>query len=318
MTTDQDVHDALASISNDYEVRRELHAVPPHAVYEVTVGGTRAVCKVARGPRADPATEARVIEFAGRETSVPVPEILAVGEDFFVAAWRDGLPGETALDAQRARTMGAGLATLHEETVGAFEAAGFPRADRFPRAEDGRLPVDARDSWHGTVCDLLADRRDYLVEFGYGDVAAEALAFVREHPDLFRGVGDPVLCHGNYLPEHVATEGDEVACVIDWEHALVAPGEYDYWRTALPLRNNAEPAERDSVLGAFREGYESVRTLPAGFDRRAEAYRLVNAVSYLKSLHLQRQQTGQKKARTAAFFREFVDDSIQPLGDESA
>lgn len=311
-TTNRDVHDALASVSNEYRIHRELHAVPPHAVYEVTANGTRAVCKVARGPRADPATEARVIDHVGREMSVPVPEILAVGEDFFVAEWRDGLPGETALDAQRARAMGAGLAALHVETGGAFATTGFPRA------EDGGLTVDARDSWHEAVCDLLADRRDYLADFGYADVAADALAFVRERPDLFRGTGGPVLCHGNYLPEHVALSDGEVACVIDWEHALVAPGEYDYWRTALPLSGYAEPTEREAVLGTFRKGYESVRALPAGFDRRAEAYRLVNTVSYLKALHLQRQQTGQGKARAAAFFREYVYDVVEAPRDEVA
>lgn len=248
-----------------------------------------------------------MIERVGRETSVPVPELLAVGEEFFVAEWRDELPGETAVDAERARVVGAGLATLHAETAGWFETTGFPRV------EHGTLTVDARDSWPETVCALLADRRDYLADFGYEDVAAEALAFVRERPGLLDGAGDPVLCHGNYLPEHVATADGEVACVIDWEHALVAPGEYDYWRTAIPLRSSVEPSERESVLGAFREGYESVRALPAGFDRRAEVYRLVNAVSYLKALHLQRQRTGQGKARTAAFFRDYAYDAVEEL-----
>ncbi|MFC4553021.1 MULTISPECIES: aminoglycoside phosphotransferase family protein [Halorussus] len=303
-TANRDVHGALASISDEYEVVRRLHAVPPHAVYEVTIDGTRAVCKVARGQRADPAAEARVIARIGRTTSVPVPEVLAVGEDWFVAEWRDGLPGEATADAERARVMGAGLATLHAETAGSFAATGFPRD-----AGDA-LAVDARDSWHETVCDLLADRRDYLAAFGYSEVADAALTFVRERPDLLDGAGDPVLTHGNYLPEHVAAEDGEVTCVVDWEHALVAPGEYDYWRTALPLQSEAEPTERDAVLAAFREGYESVRPLPEGFERRGEIYRLINAVSYLKALHLQRQQTGQEKARTAAAFREYVYDTV--------
>ena len=313
MTEDppEDVRDALASISNDYEVRRELHAVPPHAVYEVRIDGTRAVCKVARGPRADPATEARVIGYVGRETSVPVPRILAVGENFFVAEWRDGLPGDDPeLDAERARAMGAGLATLHEETAGAFDATGFPRA------EGGTLAVDTRDSWAGTVSDLLADRRDYLADFGYDEVAEAARSFVRKNPALLDGAETPVLCHGNYLTDHVGVAGGEVTCVIDWEHALVAPAEYDYWRTAMPLfdgRGGAGAEKRET----FREGYESVRPLPRRLDDRVELYRLVNGVSYLKALHLQRQKTGQEKARLAVAFRRMVYDTIEKLRERT-
>jgi Ser/Thr protein kinase RdoA (MazF antagonist) len=315
----RNVRNALASITEDYEVRRELHAVPPHAVYEVAIDGTRAVCKVARGPSADPATEARVMEWVGQETAVPVPDILAVGDDWFVAEWREDLPGDDPpRDEERARTLGVGLATLHEETAGAFDRTGFPRA------ADGGLAVDARDSWAETVCDQLADRREYLAAFGYGEVAEAARAFVREHPELFDGADEsetPVLAHGNYLPEHVgvaepgddhdAAAGDHVTCVIDWEHALVAPPEYDYWRAATPLIGGADDPE--AVEAAFREGYESVRPLPATADERSLATRMVISVSYLKALHLQRQQTGQAKARFAKRTRESVRDAIERL-----
>jgi Ser/Thr protein kinase RdoA (MazF antagonist) len=318
-----DVQIALASITNDYEVRRELHAVPPHAVYEVRIGGTRAVCKVARGARADPATEARVVEYVGRETSVPVPAILAVGEDFFVAEWRDGLPDDDPeLDAERARAMGAGLATLHEETAGAFDATGFPRAEGGERREGGTLAVETHDSWAETVCGLLADRRDYLTDFGYEEVAETARAFVREHPTLFDeagdpcgGVGDPVLAHGNYLPDHVGVADGEVSCVIDWEHALVAPAEYDYWRTAMPLFGGPSGAGEEK-REAFREGYESVRPLSRRLDDRTDLYRLMNGVSYLVALHLQRQKTGQEKARHSVALRRAVFDAIEGLREQ--
>ncbi|UPW01530.1 aminoglycoside phosphotransferase family protein [Halorussus gelatinilyticus] len=312
MTDSADVRDALASISNDYEVRRRLHAVPPHAVYEVSVEGTRAVCKVARGARADPSTEARVMSFVGRETVVPVPRILAVGGDWFVAEWRAGLPDDDLpLDAERARTLGAGLATLHDETAGAFEKTGFPRA------EGGRLVVDARDAWTETVSDLLEDLRDYLADFGYADVAEEARALLEERPDLLAGSDDPVLAHGNYLPSHVAVRDGEVTCVIDWEHALVAPAEYDYWRTAMPLLGDSGDPDESGEFAAFREGYTSVRPLPTDSDRRSECFRLVNAVSYLKSLHLQRQRTGQAKARFAAHIRESVYETVRQFRAET-
>jgi Ser/Thr protein kinase RdoA (MazF antagonist) len=306
----EDVRDALASVEDDYEIRRELHDVPPHAVYEVTVDSIRAVCKVAREPRAEPATEARVMEFVGRETEVPVPEILAVGDDWFVAEWCDGLPGDDpAFDAECARTMGTGLATLHDQTVGEFEETGFPRA------ESGRLVVDARDSWNATVLDLLADLRDYLADFGYAEEAEEVRSLLTDHPDLLARAGDPVLAHGNYLLDHVAVVGGDVTRVIDWEHALVAPAGYDYWRTAMPhFAGPDAAAERE----AFREGYASVRPLPAGVGDGplADVYRLVNAISYLKSVHLQRPQTGQARARFAASAQQSILETIEELRSE--
>lgn len=316
MTDDPNVSDALASISDDYEIRGTLHAVPPHAVYEVTVDGRPAVCKVARGPGADPATEARVMAFVARKTSVPVPEVLAVGDDWFVAEWRHGLPDDPTVDVERARTLGAGLATLHAETEGQFERTGFPRAhdegggEGERDSEGGVLAVDARDSWAETVTDLLVDCRDYLADVGYAEVAEVARSFVSDHPDVFDGAGAPVLAHGNYLPDHVGLREGEVACVVDWEHTLVAPAEYDYLRTVTPLFGGGGGTD-DPERQAFREGYESVRSLPGGFEVRADAYRLVDAVSYLKALHVQRQKHGQEKARAAVAFRQYVLDAVE-------
>ncbi|KZN25250.1 aminoglycoside phosphotransferase [Haladaptatus sp. R4] len=300
----RDVREKLVSHAKQYEVVRKLHDVPPHVTHEVRVDGKRAVYKRARSSDGNPAVEAEVIRHVARNTSVPVPEILGVGSDYFIAEWHDEVPEETSVDEERARAMGAGLATLHDET--AFEATGFLRND------DGDLALDADETWHGTVCEFLASRREFVEPFGYGDVATDALEFVRKNPGLFDGAGDPVLCHGNFLPEHVGTDGDEVTCVIDFEHAIVAPGEYDYWRTALPIFTGPS-GTNDALAEAFRIGYESVRSLPAGFDRRRELYWMVNAVSYFRSLFLQRQQTGQESARTARGFREYVYETIDSL-----
>ncbi|WP_227353284.1 phosphotransferase family protein [Haladaptatus salinisoli] len=304
---ERELRKRLAQHAKRYEVVRKLHDVPPHVTHEVRVDGKRAVCKRATSDEGNPTMEARAMRFLETNASVPVPRILAVGDDYFVAEWCDDVPAERTLDRERARTMGAGMATLHDET--AFEATGFLRDD------GGKLALDARETWHETVCAFLADLRDFLEPLGYDDVASDALTFVREHPDLFDGAGDPVLCHGNYLPEHVGTDGDEVTRVIDFEHALAAPGEYDYWRTVLPLFADSNRSD-EALAESFRAGYESVRSLPDEFDRRRKAYWTVNTVSYFRSLFLQRQRTGQEAARTASFFRKYVYDTIDSLRDE--
>lgn len=306
---DPEVHDALASHADDYAVRRALHRVPPHVTYEVEIDGTRAVCKLATHPEGDPATEARVIQHVEANTSVPVPEILAVGKDYFVAAWHDGVPQEAPqVDETVVRTMGAGLATLHEET--AFDSPGFLRV-----GGDG-LELDARETWHAVVCEHLAGLQDWLEPHGYDDAADVALAFVREHPDLLAGCGDSVLCHGNYLPDHVGTADGALACLIDFEHAVVGPGEYDFWRAALPTFYSIDRGIDEGGVEAFRAGYESVRPLPDGFDDRREIHWLVNMVSYFQSLFLQRQVTGEEARRRAERMREHVFERVGALSTE--
>ncbi|PSP76020.1 aminoglycoside phosphotransferase family protein [Halobacteriales archaeon QS_3_64_16] len=305
----RDVHAALAQHATDYTVRRELHRVPPHAIYEIAFGGRRAVCKLATDPEGDPATEDRIVEFVGRETHVSVPEVLAVGSDHFVAAYHEGVPeptdgeDEAKLEAW-ARAAGAGMATLHAETKAAFEHTGIFCAD-----DDG-LALRSRNSWAKTVETLLDSRREFLLGTGYADVATAMLAFVRDHLEAFMAPDVPVLCHGNWLPAHVGTANGEVSCVIDFEHALFGPAEYDYWRTVLPT---FAVRERHDLERAFRDGYESVRSLPDGFDRRAECYRALNTVSYLHSLFLQDRHDESGTERQAASMRSYVSEALGEL-----
>lgn len=277
------VYDALTTHTHDYQVRQQLHAVPPHAVYEVKFDGVRSVCKIAQGPGADPPTEARVIAYVGEHTSLPVPRILAIGDDHFVAEWCEEISEDPTVDEARLRAMGSALATLHTDAAEDFDTTGRLRT------EGGDLAYDCDRRWSDTLCAFFVDCRDYLDAVGYEDVAEDAVKFVRNHRSLFDAVEGVTLTHGNFLPDHVGvhrgSDGVSVSCVIDFEHALVAPGEWDYVRTVLPLfRSRAnEGAQR-----AFREAYESVRPLDPGFDRRREAYVAFNTVSYLKALHVQR------------------------------
>ncbi|MFC7156478.1 phosphotransferase enzyme family protein [Halomarina halobia] len=309
----RDVHDALASHATAFEVRRELHRVPPHATYEVALDGRRAVCKLATNDEGDPATEARVMEHVARHAPIPVPRILAVGPDYFVAEWLEGVPEEPRVDEAWARAAGAGMAKLHAATAGDCAATGFPRGT----AGEG-LALDGHPSWTDTLRALLLDCRAFLAARGRDEgsaVAVEVVAFVDEHPEAFAGAGEPVLCHGNWVPDHVGVEDGEVVAAIDFEHALVAPGEYDYWRAALPA---FEARGRPALGRAFRAGYESVRPLPDGFARRADLYRMINTVSYLKSLHLQDRHGPAGTARRAEWMTRYVREALDGLRERYA
>ncbi|SFR97924.1 Predicted kinase, aminoglycoside phosphotransferase (APT) family [Halomicrobium zhouii] len=305
----RDVHDVLESHANSYTVHRVLHDVPPHRVYEVTVDGVRAACKLAREPRATPSIEARVIEHAERETDVPVPNVLTVGDGYFLTEWCDDAPDDqVAVTESGARAMGASLATLHAQT--SFQSTGlFGGSDT--------LAVRSEDTWSETLRERLSAVHDDLAGTGYEDVSERALAFVDDHRTFFDAADDAVLVHGDFVPSHVTFDQDEVSRVVDWEHAIAGPGEYDFARTVLHVFDNpARENERHSE--AFRSGYESVRELPAGSDLRRRAYKALIFAFDIRQGYVQDQRPAEELEQFNERFRELafriIDDVDEALG----
>lgn len=318
----RNARDVLATRIRDFEMRRTLHDVPPHEVYEIDYEGTRAVCKVSRGPRGAAAVEGRILRYVGRETSIPVPEILTVGSDFFVAVYREDAPEEPEGDAKRLdetwlRTAGRTLGLLHAES--AFDRPGLFAVDGDPSDPGAGLRVDADEgaSWSDALDDLLGVYQDGLRGTGYEGVVADARTFLDAHADRFDvlAVRAPVLLHGWFSPDHVAVSGGETNCVIDFEHSLAGHGEWDYWRTAVPLFSGPEWDHPANAEELFRAGYESVRSLPSGFERRAKAYRTLVSVSHLDSLHTQRGIDDDTR-EIADFIRSHVSQTLDELRDE--
>lgn len=292
------LHEILDTHAGAYSVHEQLHAVPPYEVQEATLDGVRAVCKRDTHPEGEAGIEGRVQRYVDRETGVPVPEVLAVGPDYYLTAYDESVPdpGAETDTGEWARPAGAGLATLHAETV--RERTGVPAV------EDGRLTSEDHETWTETALAFLCHRREYLATVGHADIADVAIEFVEDHPELFRTDATPVLCHGNWLPDHVGID-DGLTAVIDFEHALFAPPAHDYWRVTLPLFGDDEAAR-----ARFEAGYESVRPLETG---HREVYTLLNGVSYLRSLYLQDQHDPETTERKARYFRDAVSETVDSL-----
>lgn len=296
----------LASRFDEVAVHRRLHDVPPHEVHEVTVDGQRAVCKVDTGPTGRAGVEGRVMAFVGEQTTVPVPEVLAVDDDWFVAAWHPAAPApdvEREATVEWARAAGRGLATLHDETA--------PRLDRYGRitleSSQKSIVVDGDDSWHDAAIAYLDRLESTLTEYGHADIVSRSREQVTAHPSVFDAAGGPVLCHGWWSPEHVAVEAGGVRCAVDFEHAIVAPGEWDYWRTVLPVFDGGESQ------AAFRDGYESVRALPDGIAERRDTFLLLHSLYFLESLYVQAQHDEAETERRADWTRERIEELLEGL-----
>jgi len=300
----QSTRDALAADFEAYRIERQLHDVPPHEVREVAVDGRRAVCKRDTGPTGNAGVEGRATAFVGTHTDVSVPEVLTVGDSHYVAAWHPDAPAPTAEhepDDAWARAAGRGLATLHAQTAPHLDGYGAFGAD------GDALALPATDSWRDAALAVVRARRDVLAEYGHADVADAVLDFLREHPDALTGTGAPALCHGWWTPAHVAVRDGEVACVVDFEHALAAPGEWDYWRTVLPTFDDGDARD------AFRAGYESVRELADGFAARRPLYAALIGTYYVESLYVQDRLDPEATAARADFLRESVFDALDAL-----
>lgn len=302
----QDVHDTLASEFNTYRIVRQLHNVPPHEVYEVYVNGRHAVYKSDTGPTGNAATEGRVIAFLGEQTSTAVPRILLVGDDYYVATWQPNAPtsdeGEE-VDEMWAFAAGRGIATLHNETDLLIDEYG-----QF-RPQNSNIAIDGYDDWHTAAIAYVRRYRSVPDRHGYTDTVDAVIDFLNNRSDRFEGAGRPVCCHGWATPEHVTVMDGRVSCMVDFEHAIAAPGEFDYWRTVLPTFNH----DTNGLEQTFREGYESVRSLPTGFERRKPFYELLNLIYYFESLYVQNQHGPEETAKRAEWIRNSVTKTLDDL-----
>jgi len=297
------IHDRLAAQFDSYSVERQIHDVPPHEVYEVTVDGQRAVYKANTGLTGSAELEGRVFAFLDRETTLPVPEPLYLGEEYYVAAWHPDAPSpDKPQDAESwAEPAGKAVARLHDETASRIEGYGQLRP------ADGGIESTGYGEFHSAAIEYVQSYQPTLQRFGHGDVAEDVLAFLRDNPDRFAGTDEAVLCHGWATPEHVSIVDGDVGCLVDFEHAIAAPGEFDVWRTV------GSAFGQGAGTAAFRRGYESVRALPDGVEQRKQAYELLNGVYFFVSLYVQDQHDEEKTAQLADQFRERVSELLADL-----
>lgn len=282
-------------------VERRLHGVPPHEVFLVEIDGRRGVFKRSTSTRGRAGMEGAVTRTLDRHTSVPVPRVLVVGDDWFLTAWEPAAPDPdagAAPDTAWAERAGRELARLHDET-----AAWTDRYGRFSNTADG-LACPSHDDWQAAAVAFCRDVRSVAADHGHGEVIDDVIRLLASDEDLCAGVGEPVVCHGWVTPEHLSVE--RRSCFVDFEHAIAAPAGFDYWRTALVALD-------DEPRRAFRTGYESVRPLPAGVAEREPLYRLLTIVYFFESLYVQDQHPPAETARRADRVRSSLRDLLADL-----
>ncbi|MEY7849198.1 phosphotransferase family protein [Natrarchaeobius sp. A-rgal3] len=239
----------------------------------------RAVCKLGgvnvwTGDVIEPA----VLEVVGRETELPVPNVLATGR---LEGGADELPDRWALyehcvgtnpgpsypnlesEVRRRLVADAGslLGRLHAATPAEFDrVGGLARCDgRFQGGRDWRrrLRVCEPVGWHaldpGPLLEML--------------------------PVTFTGDDGcrPVLTHGDYQPGNLLVDrSGAVTTVLDWGNAHVTHAEYALARAEIRFidvyARRLSSAHRWELRRAFRAGYARHAMLKSGFEERKRTY----------------------------------------------
>lgn len=302
-------HDELTNRitqQRNFDIHAELHTVPPHAVYEGKYNDHRAVLKVDTDPTGRAGIEGAVMALVNESTDLPVPRVLERGEEYYIAEWHpEARPPEDGQepDADWAEPTGRALARLHRESSSAVDGFGLFHLD------GETVTVDSHETFHEAALAYLSAKRPIIETFGHEDMVDTAEQALHRHPDAFEGAGPPAICHGWATPEHVTISDGSVACILDFEHAIVAPGEFDIWRTAIPAFANRD----DEALDAFLEGYESVRPLPPGVSSRKPAFVLLNQIYYFESLYGQNHHGPKETADRATWLRDAIEDTVEAL-----
>lgn len=301
------IKNTLSQYNTESKVIRELHDVPPYRVYEIQLGEQRKVLKIDDHERGHAADEGRIHEYVATNTSAAVPEIDAVGTDHYITTWHDEIADSSEqVESQWAHAAGVWLGTLHADTAGEFDGFGQLRNDT------GNLELAGHKNWADAVTERISHHRPFLTSVGYGDVANAVEKFFREHPSVFDGIGGPVLCHGDVHPEHHVRSNREGTVAIDFEHALIAPAEYDYWRTVMPYFEARDDVD-GNVKHAFQDGYESIRPFVEGFEHRRPLYRLINWVAFIESLYLQKTVEPEKRKKMGKGMRKRVFETLEEV-----
>jgi len=261
-------------------VERELGAAPDEVAqldggaikesYVVTLGEERYVLQLD-----DPEEAGSLRRCLGcyrllRETSVPVPQLVASGEQ----AGRtyglvERLPGESAeLDVSPERTMEAGdqLARIHESRT--FEHAGELQVD------GNAVTVEPFEGSHAERLNCkVGEWAASLRDAGLGAVVDDVERLLTERVSRLPEPENYVLCHGDFSPDNVLFEGSSVTGVVDFDVASAGPAAPDLSRAANAFWLHEPGADWDPRERLYA-GYRDRRESPSGFDRWEPLYRV--------------------------------------------
>jgi aminoglycoside phosphotransferase (APT) family kinase protein len=323
-------------------VERAEHGTDFVATLGVDTGDERrrVVLKATTAGLVDPTvarSEPRLFDLVGRQTAIPVPEVVGYCDDhetfpapFYLVEYVDGANVEdragSLTPAARTRVVreaGTNLARLHD--LGPLPAYGHVGV------EEGRLTVldtDEHPRWGDFREKLLADTEetlDALAEGGFfpdladdperfADLVPDARAFVREAVPALPEPAPPTYTHWDYRYGNllVDPETGETRAVLDWANLSAADPAYNLAKVEARLLSPEDDGEERTadLRGTFRSAYRRARPSWAFDDatrERMALYRFTDRLDAMACLPLWYEDaTRETRDRVAAGHREFL------------
>lgn len=212
-------------------------------------------------------TEAALGRLVRAETSVPVPEPMAVGRfdggGYLVSEYRPGCDLHTAfadLSPVRQRNLahafGRYLAELHD--IVAFEGCGELRVNRSPTAPAPEQSLTAPARACGAWLREYGERAIKRLPGEFDPLRADLCDAVRAAADSV--TEQPRLYPWDLRPGNALVDGD-ITAVVDWERPLAAPAGLALAKTTY-LVATWYVDDPDPLRAALRRGYAGVGPLP--------------------------------------------------------
>lgn len=237
------------------------------------------------------ALEPALMTLVRRETSLPVPRVLASdvsGErtrPYHVTEHVDApnLHGRFATCSRETQitllaAAGRALAELHRGVR--FESSGPLRAD------GETVTVAPHASWGAFLATLVEQWVDELEASRFADIHETFTTALT--PRTFLGIDpDPVCLHFDYAPGNLLARGDELVGIVDWGFAVAGHAEYDLFQFEknVLLGQIDDQSVRDALRSHVYAGYRERAPLAPGWERRRAFYRVVYKLASMRSFH---------------------------------
>ncbi|WP_436924767.1 phosphotransferase family protein [Halosimplex amylolyticum] len=250
--------------------------------------------------------EVDLLELAGRETDLPVPEVYGVCESHdelpAPAFLMERLPGESvsgvpvgdnqAVVDRLVRESGRYLARIHDlRTFEEFGDLVTGSAD----PNDGPGPDEpvvqgGRDDWVDRLRDIVAFALDDLDGTRFADLEGDLRVYVDDRLDNLTFDAEPVLLHGDYRPGNLLADPDtgEVTAILDWGASQAGDRRYELawvvreFSKQAPLDSPVRERVRETLFDAYeREGGVAFDRDEA-FERRQRFYQSVTWICELQ------------------------------------
>lgn len=195
---------------------------------------------------------------------VPVPDVLAVGDNYSILTKVGGRPLSLG-DAPLIYQAGRCLAKLHAVKFSSFGwIVGKKIAPKFA-------------SWEKFI---LYDTAHKLSKFpkasGSGVIAKAIKEFLFANRHLLDLSSKPSLLHKDYHASHILVRSNKLAGIIDFEWAIAGHNELDLAKSCLWMFKGRPAMEK-----VFLKGYRSYGTISKQYPKRKKLYQMLTLLSSL-------------------------------------